>query len=111
MSKYILVKDKEVLFDNRTFSSKSEADNFAKNNLNDEDYENTLVYTHKELSEELSEEMFIIIDWCYNILFKKKLFNDLDEAMNFVYEKLDEESIEDIFVIQVKDYKKQLNVA
>ena len=108
---YILVKNKKVLFNNRTFSTENEAYNFAKENLNDEDYENTLVYTFKELKEELAEEMFIIIDWCYNILFKNKLFNNSDEAMEYAYEKFDEDSIEDILVIQVKDYKKQLNVA
>lgn len=108
MIEYILVKDKKELFEGKTFCSTRLAFEYAEENLSEEDYEDVLVYTKKELLEELKEDMFMIVDWANNVMFKGITFLTAEDAREHADEKLNEDDLEDIYVIQVKEYNKTI---
>lgn len=107
MGKYILVQNKKQILEDKSFFSINEAYDFAKENLSEEDYEDVLVYTKKELLEELKEEMFMIVDWANNKMFNGITFFTADDASEYLDGKVEEDELEDFYIVQVKEYNKK----
>ena len=40
-----------------------------------------------------------IIDWAYNRMFPNKIFKSFDDGIEFLYERFNQDELEDIFVV------------
>ena len=49
--------------------------------------------------------MFIIIDWANNHLFNDKEFETFEEGFDFLLQKFSDEELEDLFVVDKKEYQ------